>query len=98
MRFLASIQAVSTVALALLVGCSNGAPIPPKPSAWQVPVRQIFTREGSDVSIGILALGQHHKAGYHGTSFNTCPARGMIVYVSDDNDGSVNIFSKPESL
>ena len=93
MRFLAPVQAVSAVALALLVGCSNGAPIPPKPSAWQVPVRQIFSRGISDVSVGILTLGLHLKAGYRGASFNTCPATGLLVYASDDNDETVNIFS-----
>jgi len=93
MRFLVAFQAVSAAALALLVGCSNGTPISPKPSAWQVPVRSIFSRGNSDVSDGIFTLGRHLKAGYHSASYNTCPATGLLVYVSDDNDRSVNIFS-----
>lgn len=37
--------------------------------------------------------GRQLKAGYHGASFNTCPPTGLLVYVSDDNDNSINIFA-----
>lgn len=37
--------------------------------------------------------GRQLKAGYHGASFDTCPPTGLLVYVSDDNDDSVNIFA-----
>jgi len=33
------------------------------------------------------------KAGYHGMGFNTCPAKGALVYASDQSDGTVNIFA-----
>ncbi len=32
------------------------------------------------------------RTGYHGVGFNTCPATGLLVYVSDQTDGTVNIF------
>ncbi len=33
------------------------------------------------------------RAGYHGAGFNTCPATGLLVYASDQTDGTVNIFA-----
>ncbi len=33
------------------------------------------------------------RAGYHGAGYNTCPAAGLLVYVSDQADGTVNIFA-----
>ncbi|HEY5094768.1 MAG TPA: hypothetical protein VII69_06625 [Candidatus Eremiobacteraceae bacterium] len=33
------------------------------------------------------------KAGYHGASYNACPSTGILVYVADDNDNSINIFA-----
>lgn len=36
--------------------------------------------------------GSMFRTGYHGAGFNTCPATGLLVYVSDQTDGTVNIF------
>jgi len=33
------------------------------------------------------------RAGYHGAEYNKCPATGLLVYVSDQADGTVNIFA-----
>lgn len=33
------------------------------------------------------------RTGYYGAGFNTCPATGLLVYVSDQTDGTVNIFA-----
>jgi hypothetical protein len=38
-------------------------------------------------------LGIMFRTGYHGAGFNTCPATGLLVYVSDQTDGTVNIFA-----
>jgi hypothetical protein len=37
--------------------------------------------------------GRQLKAGYHGASYNACPSTGLLVYVSDDNDKTINIFA-----
>ena len=91
MRLLAPIQAVSAVAsITLLAVCSNGVPIQSTPMARHVPVD---SRENSELSVGNLASGRQREAGYNGASYNACPATGLLVYVSDDNDSTVNIFS-----
>jgi len=50
----------------------------------QAPV--VFARQSQTRGIAF-------RAGYHGVAFNACPATGMLVYVSDQVDGTVNIFA-----
>lgn len=38
-------------------------------------------------------LRQMTRPGYHGAGYNTCPAKGAIAYVSDQGDGTINIFA-----
>jgi len=84
MRLLAPIQAVSAAtALSLLAGCSNGSTISPKPSS---------PNDHANI-VGSFAMGRNLKAGYHGASYSTCPSTGLLVYVSDQNDSTINIFS-----
>jgi hypothetical protein len=79
MRLITPMCAVSVAAaFTLFAGCSNGAAISPKPSTPNDAVR---------------TLARHLKPGYHGASYNACPPTGLLVYVSDDNDKTINIFS-----
>ncbi len=48
---------------------------------------------GSLGPMDILALRTHNTIGYHGASFNACPATGLIEYISVPDDGTVNVFA-----
>src|SRR5471030_618860 len=96
MRFPTTIQALSAAAaLVLLAGCSSGSALAPKmPSSTQSHVHSVMGRSTSVLGpAGMLRLNRHARAGYHGASFNACPATGILVYVSDAADNTVNIFA-----
>jgi hypothetical protein len=84
------------IALALLAGCSSGSAIAPASSAMQS--HHFLAMSGRIPSVanpvGMLRLRQvglpDHKA-----SFNACPATGPIVYISDFNNSSIDIFKVP---
>jgi hypothetical protein len=93
MRIFINVQAFGVaVAITLLAGCSGGSVIAPQlsTSQSQVPSK---SSPGSLGHRGMLALSTHGAIGYHGASFNTCPATGLIEYVSLPGDGTVNIFA-----
>jgi hypothetical protein len=93
MRYLTSVQALSAaVAITLLAGCSGGSAIAPQGSTSQSQMHSIFGRESLGPK-GMLALRTRSAIGYHGASFNACPATGLIEYVSLPGDGTVNIFA-----
>jgi hypothetical protein len=93
MRILATVQACSAAAALMLVtGCSGGSAIAPKPSNPQSQAPSTFSR-GSLGPVEMLALSAHSKIGYRGASFNTCPATGLIEYVSVPGDATINIFA-----
>src|ERR1700692_1432471 len=96
MRYPTAVQALSAAAtLALVAGCSSGSAIAPKPSARHGLVHGATSgRETSIVGpLGLLKLGLRAGSGYHGASFDSCPPTGLVVYVSDTGDNTVNIFA-----
>jgi hypothetical protein len=93
MRILTNVQALSAAAaITLLAGCSGGSVIAPQRSTPQSQVSSIIS-PGSLGPKGMLALIKHNTIGYHGASFNACPATGLIEYVSVIGDGTVNVFA-----
>lgn len=96
MRFPTTIQALSAAAaLVLLAGCSSGSALAPKmPSSTQSHVHSVNGRSTSVLNpVGMLRIGHVARPGYHGASYNACPATGILVYVSDAADNTVNIFA-----
>lgn len=93
MRFLTGIQALSAAAaIALLAACSGSSAIAPQQSTPQSQVPSILG-QGSLGPKDMLALSTHNAIGYHGASFNACPAAGLIEYVALPGDGTINIFA-----
>jgi len=96
MRFPTTIQALSAAgALVLLAGCSSGSALAPKmTSSTQSHVHSVNGRSTSVLNpVGMLRIGHVARPGYHGASYNACPATGILVYVSDAADNTVNIFA-----
>ena len=93
MRILISIQALcAALALALLVACSTGSTIAPKPSAPQSHIRSQMSRIPIALSpIGLLKV--HLGAGRRFRSFDHCPTTGDIEYISDFTNNVINIYS-----
>jgi hypothetical protein len=94
MRIPTPIQALSAAAaLALLAGCSSGSALAPTMSKTQGHVHTMG--HGSSVlnPIGMLKLNQHAASGKHIASYDSCPAKGPIEYVSDASNGAVDIFA-----
>ena len=93
MRILTPLQALgAAAAIALLTACSGTLAVAPKPSAPQGHILSMM-RPGTSVLNPIAMLKLVRKAGYHGRSFNSCPALGHLEYVSDAGDNTVNIFA-----
>ena len=91
MRILTPIGALSAAAtVALLAGCSGGSAIAPKPATPQHGA-QFASGRMADV-FSRLGIKAHPNSGHHVKSFNACPAKGPIKYVSDYNNNVVNIF------
>jgi hypothetical protein len=97
MRIPTSVKMLSAAAaLALLAGCSSGSAIAPTHSTIQS--HQVHAMNGRVPTVlnpvGMLKLRQlgtpSHKAG-----FNACPAAGPIVYMSDFNTSTINIYKVP---
>jgi hypothetical protein len=79
-------------AIVLLVGCSGGSAIAPKPSTPQGHGRSLMDR----IPIALSPLGMlkvNFNTGHHFTSFDRCPALGAIEYISDYQNSVVNIYS-----
>jgi hypothetical protein len=97
MRIPFSFEVLSSVAaLALLAGCSNGSAVAPTSAAIQG--HRYLAMSGRIPSvlnpIGMLRLN-HTGTPSHKVSFDTCPATGPIVYVSDLNNSIINIYKVP---
>jgi len=97
MRIPTPIQALSAAAaLALLAGCSSGSAIAPSMSTTQGhhAVQLLSGRVPSVLNpVGMLSL--HNLGGAqpsHKASFNSCPAAGTIIYMSDFNLSVINIY------
>jgi hypothetical protein len=92
MRIPSTILALSAAtALALVVGCSSGSAIAPKPSTAQGHVYSLMGRIPAALSpIGLLNVNLN--TGQHFKGFNHCPAAGPIEYISDFNDNVINIY------
>src|ERR1700719_4617471 len=94
MRVPTAIQALSAAAaLALLAACSSGTALSPKPTTLQGHSHTINGRSTSVLGPAGQLRMLHARPGYRGASFNSCPATGLIVYVSDSGDNTVNIFA-----
>ena len=96
MRIPTPIQALSAAAaLALLAGCSSGSAIAPKPATMIQGHVHMMGHQGSSVlnPIGMLALSKHAVNQSHRASFDSCPATGVIEYVSDASNNAVDIFA-----
>jgi hypothetical protein len=96
MRIPTPIQALSAAAaLALLAGCSSGSALAPKPAGLAGHVMHTMGHQGSSMAnpIGQLALTKHAISNAHKVSFNSCPATGVLVYVSDASNGVVDIYT-----
>ena len=96
MRVPTAVQALSAVAaLALLAACSSGTALSPKPSTLQGHSHTVNGRSTSVLGpVGQLRM-LHVRPGYRGASFNSCPATGLLVYVSDAGDNTVTMFAGP---
>jgi hypothetical protein len=93
MRILSPFHAIGAAAIiTMFAGCSGGSVIAPQRSTPQSLTPSIIGR-GSFGPKDMLALSTHSAVGYHGASFNACPAAGLIEYVSLPGDGTVNIFA-----
>jgi hypothetical protein len=93
MRILTPLQALgAAAATALLTACSGTSAIAPEPSTPQGHTLPMM-RSGTSVLNPIALLRLVRKAGYHGSSFNSCPTFGHLEYVSDAGDNTVNIFA-----
>jgi hypothetical protein len=97
MRLSTSVRSLSAAAaFALLAGCSSGSAIAPISSTMQS--HHILAKSGRVPSVlnpvGMLKLRQLGTPD-HTASFNACPASGPIVYVSDFNTSSINIYKVP---
>jgi hypothetical protein len=97
MRFSASANLLSAAAaLALLTGCSSGSAIAPTSSTMQS--HHFLAMSGRIPSVlnpvGMLKLRQLGTPD-RTASFNACPASGPIVYMSDFNTSTINIYKVP---
>ena len=93
MRKISSVQVLAALVLILSGGCSGGASNPaiaPTASLARGHDSQSVTTNGL---IRVLGMFSHPKSGYRGASFNSCPAKGQIEYVSDFHDLTVSIFA-----
>ncbi len=97
MRNPSSVRLVSAgAAMALLAGCSNGSAIAPATSTTQVLHYQAMSGRIPSVvnPVGMLRRRQVGVAN-HKASFDACPVTGPIVYVSDFNNSTINIYKVP---
>lgn len=94
MRIRSLFETVSAVAaLALLAGCSGGPSSAIAPTnAWSQDVPHLAAARTSAV-IGLFAIHPGAGGGHRLRSFNACPAKGPIKYVSDYNNNVVFIYS-----
>ena len=94
MRLLSSFHALTMVAaIALLVGCSgNISAIAPNPASPQSSAHSAPNRMPS-ASDRLSGRNINARANRRFTSFDACPAKGPIVYASDDTNNIVNIYA-----
>jgi hypothetical protein len=92
MRILESFQVLgAAAAIALIAGCSGASStLAPNPVTAQSRTIGAMNRTPSAWD---RLNGLHARAGHHRTSFDACPAKGPIVYASDDNNNVVNIYA-----
>jgi hypothetical protein len=96
MRIPTPIQALSAAAaLALLAGCSSGSAIAPTSNTLQG--HHVVMNSGRVPSVlnpvGMLKL--RNLGGFqpnHKASYDSCPASGTIIYMSDFNTSTINIY------
>jgi hypothetical protein len=99
MRIPTPIQALSAAAaLALLAGCSSGSALAPKPAGLAGHVQHTMGHQGSSVMnpAGMLALAHQAVANHKIViNHNTCPATGVIIYISDATNNMIDVFAGP---
>ena len=86
----------AAAALALFAGCSSSSAIAPTSSTMQS--RHLHAMSGRIPSVanpvGMLKL-LNVGIPNHNASFNACPISGPIVYMSDFNTSTINIYKVP---
>src|SRR5579862_4911784 len=78
-----SYRALSLLVALLAAGCANRT-LPSTPVRYQ---------ELPNVPLASLARAQSPTSVYRGSSFNACPSKGPIEYVSDFHDLTISIFA-----
>lgn len=94
MRICASIHWLSVaMTFALLAGCSSGSANAPTMSVMQNHVQILGQRSSVLDPVAMLKLSQRPIAPHDIASYDACPAKGPLEYVSDANDGVIDIFA-----
>jgi hypothetical protein len=95
LRILVSFEGLgAATVLTLLVGCSGASAIAPKPPTPQSDANPMTgSAPIGETSAGIFRLGR--ASGRHFKGFNACPTKGEIVYISDESNNVVNIYTVP---
>jgi hypothetical protein len=86
----------AAAALVILAGCSNGSTIAPTSSPIQNHHFQVMSGRVPSVlnPVGMLKL-RPMVTPDHTASFDACPAVGPILYMSDFNTSTINIYKVP---
>jgi hypothetical protein len=94
MRTRASVQWLSlALTAALLAGCSNGSAIAPSTSKTQSHVHAIGHGLSVVNPVVLLRLSQRPITPHYVASYDACPAKGPIEYISDFTNNAVDIFA-----